>query len=64
MSAQKTALVCLILLVVLLGHAAVQLLPQSSAAVIVRQHHVEVSICVMSERNESCTLALKVDSWW
>ena len=44
MSAQKTALVCLIVLVVLLGQVAVQLLPRSTAAVMVRQHRVEVSI--------------------
>jgi hypothetical protein len=60
MSAQKIALVCLMLLLALLGHAAVQLLPRSGAVVIVRQHQWEVNICLASARDESCTLALKV----
>lgn len=58
MSAQKTAFVCLILLMAF--QAAVQLLPRSSAVVVVRRHRVELNICFGLDRNESCTLALKV----
>jgi hypothetical protein len=60
MSAQKTALVCLILLLTLLGQAAVQLLPRSSAVLVVRQNRVQVNICLGSRQDDSCTLALKL----
>ena len=60
MSAQKAALVCLIVFVATLGSTFVQLLPRSKAVVIMRQHRLEVNICLGAGRDESCTLALKL----
>lgn len=61
MSAQKTALVCLMMFAVFLANGLIDLVGRTRAVVSVSSDHVQVSICMRADEQENCTLALEVE---
>lgn len=62
MSAQKTALVCLVLFTAFVANGVVELMARTRAVVSVSGDRVEVSVCVRGDAAESCAIALEVES--
>lgn len=61
MSAQKTALVCLMVFAAFLANGLVELAGRARAVVLVSGDRVHVSVCMRAEAQESCTLSLDVE---
>jgi hypothetical protein len=62
MSAQKIALVCLMIVFILFANGALQLLPRTSATISVRRDRLTVNVCVRADNSDSrCALLLHVD---
>ena len=62
MSAQKTALVCLLVFAAFLANGVVELMARMRAVVSVSSDRVEMSVCVRSETTERCAFALQVET--
>ena len=61
MSAQKTALVCLMVLILAFAGTVVRNAPTTSASVVIGQHKVAFNVCVRSGvRGEPCALSLAI----
>jgi cell division protein FtsX len=61
-SAQKTALVCLIVFAAFLANGLMELMEKTRTVVSVSSDHVQVSVCMRIDTAERCTLAVEVDT--
>jgi hypothetical protein len=63
MSAQKTALVCLTILIVLIVHDALRLFAHASTSLAVRKDEIAFRICIRpDQRDETCPLLVRVQN--
>jgi len=59
-SAQKTAVVCLIVFVALVTNSLVSLIASTRTAVLVGRHSVSVDVCIGAKEGDSCALLVSV----
>jgi uncharacterized membrane protein YidH (DUF202 family) len=60
MSAQKTALVCLVFVIAILVHDLAQLTTKTRAAILLTQHSLSVTLCLGAQQ-DACALVVSVD---